>query len=156
MTNEEIQKIAQSRVSAIGPTELLTYIQTELQRRGFRNLRFSYDIDKCVVTINETIEILPFDFIKGAGAVVLLPGDEREWLKKDNIRVWMAEYIAGYSAFWNLEGSGWLREALSDIRDGKESDEARKTVAHLCARIAANIAVDRKFKHFPRFYLMKS
>ena len=33
---------------------------------------------------------------------------------------------------------------------------ALKTAAHICARIAANIAVGREVKHFPRFYLCKN
>lgn len=46
--------------------------------------------------------------------------------------------------------------ALPAIRDGKTSEVSLKTATHICARIAANIAVGRKVKHFPRFYLCKN
>lgn len=67
-----------------------------------------------------------------------------------------SEYMAGYCTFWNVEGYEWLQSALPAIREGKTSEAAMKTAAHICARIAANIAVGRKVKHFPKFYLYET
>lgn len=45
---------------------------------------------------------------------------------------------------------------LPAIREAKTSEAAQRTAAHICAKIAANIAVGRNVKHFPRFYLSKN
>ena len=100
--------------------------------------------------------ILPFDFVNGAGAIVVMPEDERDMLRKPNLRQWAATYMAGYCAFWNIDGYEWLRYSLSDIKNGVTNSTALDTAAHICARIAANIAVEREVKHFPRFYLCKN
>ena len=55
-----------------------------------------------------------------------------------------------------MEGCDWLQSNLPAIREGKTSETAKRTAAHICARIAANIAVGREVKHFPRFYLCKN
>ena len=100
--------------------------------------------------------ILPFDFVNGAGAIVVMPDDDRDILDKPDLRLWAVNYMAGYCAFWNVEGCEWLRDSLPDIRNGLTRHEALKTATHICARIAANIAVGREVKHFPRFYLCKN
>lgn len=105
---------------------------------------------------NATIPIIyPFDFVDGAGAIVVMPGDDNELHGKANARLWAAEYMDGYCAFWNMEGCDWLQSALPKIREGNTSVAAQRTAAHICARIAANIAVGREVKHFPRFYLCR-
>ncbi|MDE7438077.1 MAG: hypothetical protein K2M93_06280 [Muribaculaceae bacterium] len=109
-----------------------------------------------LVDVSDIPIIYPFDFISGAGAFVLFPGDDRKWLEKSDLRVWAAEYMLGYSAFWKIPGCDWLHEVLPAIKDGKTSDTAQKTAAYMCARIAANIAVDHDVKRFPRFYLAES
>lgn len=99
--------------------------------------------------------IYPFDFINGAGVIVLFPDDDRKWLVKPNLRLWAAEYMAGYSAFWKIPGCDWLHYALPAIRNGETNEAAQKTAAYLSARIAANIAVGNTVKQFPKFYLVE-
>ena len=99
---------------------------------------------------------MPFDFVNGAGVIVVMPEDERNLLSKPELRQWAATYMAGYCAFWNVEGCEWLRDSLPDIKNGVTSGASLKTAAYICARIAANIAVRREVKHFPRFYLCRN
>ena len=100
--------------------------------------------------------IYPFDFVDGAGAIVVFPGDDRSWLEKQNVRQWTAEYMSGYCAFWNVEGCDWLHDALPAIKENNTSETAIKTAAYMCARITANIAVGRDVKRYPRFYLCRN
>lgn len=37
--------------------------------------------------------IYPFDFEEGAGAIVIMPGSDNELQYKDNLRLWVAEYM---------------------------------------------------------------
>ena len=101
--------------------------------------------------INSIPVIYPFDFLEGAGAIVVFPEDERVWLEKQNVRQWAAEYMSGYCAFWNVEGCDWLYDAMPLIKGNITSEAALKTAAHICARIAANIAVGRNVKRYPRY-----
>ena len=174
MTSEEKRLIADSRIAVIGAIEFIDSIKAELQQLGFESIQIIstsdeepvINIDVIAENVNEgssclskdaTIPlILPFDFVKGAGAIVVMPGDERSMLLKPNLRQWAATYMAGYCAFWNVEGCEWLRDSLPDIKNGVTSSAALKTAAYICARIAANIAVGREVKHFPRFYLCKN
>ena len=114
---------------------------------------YVYEGGSCIKEEIKIPIIYPFDFVYGAGVIVIMPGDDNELQNKDNLRLWVAEYMTGYCAFWNVEGCEWLQSALPMIREGKTSDAAQRTAAHICARIAANIAVGRNVKHFPRFYL---
>ncbi len=100
--------------------------------------------------------IYPFDFIKGAGVIVFFPDDDREMLPQKDMRLWAAQYMVGYSAFWRMEGCGWLSEALPAIRAGHTSEEGMNTAAYMSVKIATNIAVGREVKRFPRFYLAGS
>ena len=100
--------------------------------------------------------IYPFDFVDGAGAIVVFPGDDRSWLEKQNVRQWAAEYMSGYCAFWNVKGCDWLHDAVPAIKENKTSETAIKTAAYICARITANIAVGRDVKRYPRFYLCRN
>ena len=58
----------------------------------------------------------PFDFVDGAGAIVVMPGDDNELHGKANARLWAAGYMAGYCAFWNMEGCDWLQSVLPKIK----------------------------------------
>ena len=175
MTSEERRRIADCRIAVVGATEFIDSIRTELQQLGFESIQIisrsdkmpmPSNVDVIAENVNEgsscfskdvTIPIiLPFDFVNGAGAIVVMPDDDRDILNKPNLRQWAANYIVGYCAFWNVEGCDWLRDSLSDIRNSVTSSAALKTAAHICARIAANIAVGREVKHFPRFYLCKN
>ncbi len=174
MTNEERQQINKCRVIIVGKGEFITYIKNELELIGFKAIynisetepsNFSHDKGIIIEHIENGIPlsadftdipiIFAFDFIEGAGAIVVFPEDEKDFLNKHNIRVWAAEYLSGYCAFWNVGDCDWLHDALSAIKEGKTSMEAQKTAAHICARIAANIAVSRDVKRYPRFYLVK-
>ncbi len=175
MTNEERQLIRKCRIIIVGKGNFLTYVKSELELIGFKEIsnvsetdpsKFSHDkgiiIEHIVDSLPLSAEftsipiIYAFDFIEGAGTIVVFPEDEKDFLNKQNIRVWAAEYLSGYCAFWNVEDSDWLHDNLPSIKDGKTSMEAQKTAAHICARIAANIAVSRDVKRYPRFYLSRN
>jgi hypothetical protein len=175
MTSEEKRLIADCRIAVIGAIEFIDSIKAELQQLGFESIQIisrsdkmpmPSNVDVIAENINEgsscfskdvTIPIiLPFNFVNGAGAIVVMPDDDRDILDKPDLRLWAANYMAGYCAFWNVEGCEWLRDSLSDIKNGVTSSAALDTAARICARIAANIAVGREVKHFPRFYLCKN
>lgn len=175
MTSEERRRIADCRIAVVGATEFIDSIRTELQQLGFESIQIisrsdkmpmPSNVDVIAENVNEgssyfskdvTIPIiLPFDFVNGAGAIIVMPDDDKDILDKPDLRLWAANYMAGYCAFWNVEGCEWLRDSLPDIRNGLTRHEALKTATHICARIAANIAVGREVKHFPRFYLCKN
>ena len=175
MTSEEKSLITDCRIAVIGATEFIDNIKAELKQLGFGAIQIisrsdempmPSNVDVIAENVNQggsclskdmTIPlILPFDFVNGAGAIVVMPDDERDILNKPNLRQWAANYMVGYCAFWNVEGCDWLRDSLSDIRNSVTSSATLKTAAHICARIAANIAVEREVKHFPRFYLCKN
>lgn len=175
MTSEEKRRIANCRIAVVGATEFIDSIKAELQQLGFGAIQIisSYDKQPAISNIDIIAEnvnygsssmskvtdiplILPFDFVNGAGTIVVMPDDERDMLCKPDLRQWAATYMAGYCAFWNVDGCEWLRDSLSDIKNGVTSGAALKTATHICARIAANIAVGRDVKHFPRFYLCKN
>lgn len=175
MTSEEKRLITDCRIMVIGVSDFIDCVKAELIKSGFKSISiistsegkpdmsFTDMVAEYVGAKRSYIEeevmmpvIYPFDFVIGAGAIVIMPGDKNDLQNKDNLRMWAAEYMAGYCAFWNVEGRDWLQTALPAIRDGKTSEVSLKTATHICARIAANIAVGRKVKHFPRFYLCKN
>lgn len=175
MTREEKRLIADCRIMVIGVSDFIDCVKAELDKSGFKSMNIvsGNDVHTEIGLVDMVAEytgeaythvkgnaaipiIYPFDFVDGAAAIVIMPGDDNELQRKDNIRLWAAEYMAGYCAFWNVEGCDWLQTALQSISAGKNSDGALRTAAHICARIAANIAVGRKVKHFPRFYLSKN
>lgn len=175
MTSEEKRLIADCWVMIIGTSDFIDYVKAELYRSGFKPINIvsendvlteigpvdmvaEYAGEACThINGNAAIPIIyPFDFVDGAGAIVVMPGDDNELRGKANARLWAAEYMSGYCAFWNVEGCDWLQSALHKIWEGKTSETAKRTAAHICARIAANIAVGREVKHFPRFYLCKN
>ncbi len=175
MTNEERQLIMKCRVMILGTGDFITFIKEELEYIGFKEIcdvpemgSSKISLDNGII-IEHVVEGLPlstdhidipiifaFDFIEGAGAIVVFPEDEKDFLNKQNICVWAAEYLSGYCAFWNVEDSDWLHDILPSIKEGNTSMEAQKTAAHICARIAANIAVSRDVKRYPRFYLCRN
>jgi hypothetical protein len=176
MTNEERQLVKECRIMVIGTDTFVAYLKSELKSIGFSNIVVGNisDCQKNITAINIISEygdnvnsrlmpdmfsapiIYPFDFVSGAGAIVIMPGDDKELLAQTDLRLWAAEYISGYCAFWNMEGCDWLSEALPEIKAGVINESAQRLAAHICARIAANIAVGREVKHFPRFYLAES
>lgn len=175
MTSEEKRLIAGCRIKVIGATNFIDCAKAELIKSGFMSISINSTLEQQsnmnstdIVAeyvgemrsyIKEGIKIpiiYPFDFVEGAGVIVIMPGDDNELLRKDNVRLWAAEYMTGYCAFWNVEGCNWLQTALLEIREGKTNEAAMKTAAHICAKIAANIAVERNVKHFPKFYLCKN
>lgn len=177
MTNEEKHLISECRMIIIGPQAFTGYVNTELRLLGFRHIQIN-DEKNCLCSlpsvniiaeygdngfsqmkdINEVESplIYAFDFVKGTGAIVVMPGVDRELCCKKDIRLWAAEYMAGYCGFWNMADCDWLGQSIPAIRKGKTEEAAQKTAAHICARIAANIAVGREVKHFPRFYLCRN
>lgn len=175
MTSEEKRLIADCRVMIIGASDFIDNVTTELYWSGFKSINIvsGNDVHTEIGPVDMVAEytgeaythikgnaaipiIYPFDFVEGAGAIVIMPGDDNELQHKDNLRLWAAEYMAGYCTFWNVEGCDWLQGALPAIREAKTSEAAQRTAAHICAKIAANIAAGRNVKHFPRFYLSKN
>ncbi len=157
MTSVEKRRIADCRIAVVGATEFIDSIKAELQQLGFESIQIIILSEDCSCTkVTDIPLILPLDFVNGAGVIVFMPDDERDILCKPDLRQWAARYMAGYCAFWNVDGCEWLRDSLSDIRNGVTSSAALKTAVHVCARIAANIAVGREVKHFPRFYLCRN
>ena len=175
MTSEEKRLIADCRIMVIGVSDFIDCVKAELDKSGFKSINIvsGNDVHPEIGLVDIVAEytgesythvkgnaaipiIYAFDFVEGAGAIVIMPGDDNELQHKDNLRLWAAEYMVGYCAFWNMEGCDWLHSALPKIREGKTSEAAQRTAAHICARIAANIAVGRNVKHFPRFYLSKN
>lgn len=175
MTSKEKRLIADCRIMIIGASDFIDCVKVELDKSGFKSINIvsGNDGQTGIGTVDMVIEyvgegrscikeevkipvIYPFDFVIGAGAIVIMPVDDNELQLKGNMRLWAAEYMAGYCAFWNIEGCDWLQTALPAIRKGEISDKAMRTASHICARIAANLAVGREVKHFPRFYLCKS
>ncbi|MDE6265146.1 MAG: hypothetical protein K2M11_08385 [Paramuribaculum sp.] len=174
MTEEERQHIRTCRIIIIGEGDFIKYVKTELERLGFGkilNISSTEELHRekepgiIIEYINSghwisDIYMLPsiytFDFIEGAGAIILFPDDEMDIVNKQDVRLWTAEYMSGYCAFWNISGSDWLRDAIPSIKEGKTNRVAQRTAAYLCARIAANIAVGRNVKHYPRFYLCRN
>lgn len=158
----------------VGEGAFITYIKERLAKHGFSDMtdvviseiindqKTGMMIEYTGVGSSESGDIwdipviYPFDFVDGAGAIVLFPGDDRSWLEKQNVRQWAAEYISGYCAFWNVDGCDWLHDALPKIKENRTSDDAMRTAAYICARIAANIAVCRDVKRYPRFYLCRN
>lgn len=167
--------IADCQIMVIGVSDFIDCVKAELIKSGFKSISIISALEElpdmdftdmaaeyvgagrsCIKEEVKIPVIYPFDFVEGAGAIVIKPGDDNELQRKDNMRLWVAEYMAGYCAFWNVEGCEWLQFALPAIREAKTSDVAQRTAAHICAKIAANIAVGRNVKHFPRFYLSKN
>lgn len=159
----------------IGVSDFIDCVKAELIKSGFMSISIISALEEqpdmsftdmvaeyvgagrsCIKEDVKIPIIYPFDFVDGAGAIVIIPGDDNELPCKDNLRLWAAEYMVGYCAFWNVEGCEWLQFALPAIREAKARGAAQRTAAHICARIAANIAVGREVKHFPRFYLCKN
>ena len=161
MTNEERNLIKECWIMVIGTGTFVSYLKSELKNIGFSNIvvENGTDSQKNITTINIISKYGGNEnshFVSGAGAMVIMPGDDRELLAQTDLRRWAAEYISGYCAFWNMEGCDWLSEALPKIRAGAINESAQRLAAHICARIAANIAVGREVKHFPRFYLCRN
>ena len=175
MTSEERRRIAGCRIAVVGACEFIDSIKAELQQLGFESIQIisssnkqpaisNFDViaenvnegSSCMSKETDIPLILPFDFVNGAGVIVVMPDDERDIICKPELRQWAATYMAGYCAFWNVEGCEWQRDSLPDIKNGVTSGASLKTAAYICARIAANIAVGREVKHFPRFYLCKN
>lgn len=175
MTSEEKRLIADCRIMVIGVSDFIDRVKAELDKSGFKSINIvsGNDVHTEIGLVDMIAEytgqaythvkgnaaipiIYPFDFVEGAGAIVIMPGDDNELQHKDNLRLWAAEYMAGYCTFWNVEGCDWLQGALPAIREAKTSEAAQRTAAHICAKIAANIAIGREVKHFPRFYLCQN
>ena len=55
-----------------------------------------------------------------------MPDDDKDILDKPDLRLWAANYMAGYCAFWNVVGCEWLRDSLPDIRNGLTHHAALK------------------------------
>ena len=166
MTSEEKNKIESCRIMIVGDDEFADTINKALLKVGFRYVDGSKEsadiaVDLAMNGISARLGgklpvVYPFDFIEGGAAMVVLPDDKVELEAKGDVRLCAAKYMSGYCAFWNIDNSDWLRVVLPRIEQGEQSAKAQRTAACICARILANIAVERDVKHFPRFYLSKN
>lgn len=170
MTQEEKKNIEDCPILIVGYRPLAELISDELNAIGFCQVGQSesfigvdiagYNIviavDDNYHTAVDVPTLYPFDFIDGGAVIVMLPGDNMEITDETDVRTWVAKYIIGYSAFWNMMDCEWLRELLPRIVGGDSSEPTQRTVAFMCARISASIAVGRNVKHFPRFYLSRN
>ena len=102
------------------------------------------------------IKIYAFDFINGAGAVVVSPEDVSELEEKPDLRKWMVYYTAGYCAFWQIENWEWLYEAVDRVVNGELSDSGIKTAKYMCDKLKEEINAGREVDRFPKFYLCKN
>lgn len=167
MTQKEKQKLQDCRIHIVGHGRLSEFIGDELHNIGFCQISQSdnitditgFDIIIMAKTGQQTANVpmlYPFDLIEGGAAIVVLPGDGMAIPVDADARVWAANYMIGYSTFWNIRDLDWLRESLPGIKNGVTSEQSQRTAAVICARICANIAVGRDVKHFPRFYLSRN
>ncbi len=97
MTSEEKRLIADCRVMIIGASDFIDNVKAELYRSGFKSINIvsgndvhteigpvdmvvEYAGEACThVKGNAAIPITyPFDFVDGAGAIVVMPGDDNE------------------------------------------------------------------------------
>ena len=102
------------------------------------------------------LKIYAFDFINGAGAVVVSPEDVAELEAKPDPRKWMIYYMAGYCAFWQIENWEWLYEAVDRVVNGELSDSGIKTAMYMCDKLKEEINAGREVDRFPKFYLCKN
>lgn len=175
MTEEEKQLIQGCRIVVIGSANFISYLRSELEGLGFGKILNISKVEefRSDNTAGILIEytgsgfsqpgnltgipvIYPFDFIDGAAVIVVFPDDDMEFQYRPNLRMWAAEYIAGYCAFWHIEDCNWLCEVLPAIKEDTTSEPAQKTAACMAAKTAANIAVGRNIKRYPRFYLCRN
>ncbi len=182
MTNEERGLIGDCRVLILASGEFRRFLKCELDKMGFKEIIVIGDDSSFINTDNihaykeriliedldrkkmglsslEDLEIpvvIPVDLIEGAGVMVFFPGDDKGLLCQSEFRIRAAKYMAGYCSFWKIPDSNWLFTVITRIENGETSEKAQKTAALICAKIAANIAVSRPIKHFPRFYLSRN
>ena len=169
MTSEEKNKIESCRVMIVGKNDFADAINTALLKVGFHNIIYvkaptepaDIAIDLAMNGIPARLVgklpvVYPFDFIEGGASMVVLPDDKVEFEAQGDVRLCAAKYMSGYCAFWNIDNSDWLRMVLPRIEHGDQSAKAQRTAACICARILANIAIERDVKHFPRFYLSRN
>lgn len=152
----------------IGTDTFVAYLKSELKSIGFSNIVVGNDTDyqKNSTTINIISKyggnenshfvsdivsvpiIYTFDFVRGAGAIVIMPGDDKEVLAQTDLRLWAAEYMSGYCAFWNMEGCDWLGEAFI-IRKSKNPEKPKRKVQNP-AKIRRNHNSKRLLKYKSR------
>lgn len=177
MTAEDRDAVEKYYIYISGTSEFLELLKQELSEIGFLDIREIsdneiYEDDKNSISIelvygNEITTkifhlfdnchalIFLYDFITGAGAVVLFPGSFPDLIPNELSRHALAKYISGYCAFWNMENNNLSTETLKEICSDKRNNNSMKLAAELGAKIAANIATCRKVKSYPRFYLVK-
>ena len=102
------------------------------------------------------LKIYAFDFINGAGAVVVSPEDVAELEAKPDPRKWMVYYTAGYCAFWQIENWEWLYEAVDRMVKGELSDSGIKTAKYMYDKLKEEINGGREIDRFPKLYLCKN
>ena len=106
--------------------------------------------------IEPELKIYAFDFINGAGAIVVTPEDIKELESKPDLRKWIIYYMAGYCAFWQMKNCDWLYEAVDAILNGEISNSGFRTAKYICDKLIEDINSGKEVDKFPKFYLFKN
>lgn len=112
MTSEERRRIAGCRIAVVGACEFIDSIKAELQQLGFESIQIisssnkqpaisNFDViaenvnegSSCMSKETDIPLILPFDFVNGAGVIVVMPDDERDIICKPELRQWAATIV---------------------------------------------------------------
>ena len=99
------------------------------------------------------LKIYAFDFINGAGAIVVSPEDIAELEAKSDLRKWMVYYTV---ACWQIENWEWLYEAVNRVVKGELSDSGSKTAKYVCDKLREKINSGQEVDIYPKFYLCKN
>lgn len=150
MSEEERKKISECRLSVAADHKFIEAIKQELARLNFDNISYTESEEDSHLECCGHL-IVPVDLIEGAAVIVY--GEGRSAIPS---RLQAAEYVEGFCLFWNMPEAKWIQSAIPSIRAGETSKNAIRTAALMCARIAANIAVGREVKTYPRFYISRN
>lgn len=150
MTEEEQEKISECMLTVAADHKFIEAIKQELARLNFDNISYTETEETPHLECGGYL-IVPVDLIEGA--VVVVYGSAPNGVPS---RLQAAEYVEGYCLFWNMPEAKWIQSAIPSIRAGETSKNAIRTAALMCARIAANIAVGREVKTYPRFYISRN
>ena len=102
------------------------------------------------------LKIYAFDFINGAGAVVVSWKDIDQLESKHDLRKWMINYMGGYCAFWQIKNCSWLLNIVDRIIKGDFSESGIQTAKYMCDKLIEEINSGHVVEMFPKFYLCKN
>jgi molybdopterin/thiamine biosynthesis adenylyltransferase len=71
----------------------------------------------------------------------------------------MADYVCGYSAFWNIPENRWINRIVEAYRTEQETLSPPQLsigswlAAGICTKVIVDLALGREVKTYPKFYL---